>query len=64
MITAARGSRVRHVRRGSQCRPPTSPSPPPGIGPVAVDKATGKACYLSTVPLPVALDMAPAARDR
>ncbi|WP_406039876.1 hypothetical protein OG799_29855 [Micromonospora sp. NBC_00898] len=39
-------------------------APPPGIGPVAVDKATGEAFYLSSVPLPVALDMARAARGR
>jgi Immunity protein 35 len=37
-------------------------APPPGIGPIAVDKATGEAFYLSSVPLPVALDLARASR--
>jgi len=38
--------------------------PPPGIGPIAVDKADGEAFYLSSAPLPVALEMAKHARGR
>jgi hypothetical protein len=33
-------------------------APPPGIGPIGVDKQTGEAFYLSSVPLPIALDVA------
>lgn len=39
-------------------------APPPGIGPIAVDKSSGDAFYLSSVPLPVALDIAYSTRRR
>lgn len=48
-------------RRAVTSRDPAD-APPPGIGPVAVDKATGEAFYLPSVPLPVALEMTQAAR--
>jgi immunity protein 35 of polymorphic toxin system len=48
-------------RRAVVSRDPAD-APPPGIGPIAVDKATGEAFYLSSIPLPVALDMARASR--
>lgn len=38
-------------------------APPPGIGPIAVDKESGEAFYLPSAPLPVALDMARSARS-
>jgi len=39
-------------------------APPPGVGPIAVDKADGEAFYLSSVPLPIALEMAKENRGR
>lgn len=44
-------------RRAVQTRSPQD-APPPGIGPIAVDKGRGDAFYLSSVPLPVALEIA------
>lgn len=40
----------------------TADAPQPGIGPVGIDKRSGAAFYLSSQPLPVAVDLARSAR--
>ena len=39
-------------------------APLPGVGPIAVNKTDGEAFYLSSVTLPIALDVAKQARGR